>query len=536
MSVRPLLTIAAALIFIRAIHATDQVVTDPGDNGGAGGANQLRAKLTACLSTGGGTITFTIGTATITLNGTPLPFTDQNVTIDGGGTVTISGANSSIIFGVNSATLTLKNLTVTKGLNTGSDGGAVRNANPGTLVIDNCHFLNNQTNPAFSGGAIWSTGPLTITNSEFGSNAAGNGGALFPRFSNAVVNITNCNFHDNKTLNTTNGWGGAMLIWDGAQVIVNNSQFMNNAAQSGSFSSSTINRGGAIYVFANSNLKLNNSLLAGNSACFGGALYVDPSGTLAVTGGELHDNSITVFDGTQGGGAIYNAGTLTVAVDVQLHDNHADGAGGAIENAPSGSMVILSRVVLRHNQAGGGGAIENRGNAIVQESTLADNIASLYGGAIDAADETDTTKSTTVFGCTLSGNSAGTDGGAIESEMKLTLTDTTISGNSGPEAIADYDRPITVTNVTIAQNTGMGLNLHGSPTVMLRNTLLASNAGGNCSGAITSSGFNLSDDNTCTSVLNQPGDQNGKPAQLGPLANNGGATQTHLPQPGSPAV
>ena len=31
-----------------------------------------------------------------------------------------------------------------------------------------------------------------------------------------------------------------------------------------------------------------------------------------MTGNDLHDNSIGVFDGTQGGGAIYNAGILLV--------------------------------------------------------------------------------------------------------------------------------------------------------------------------------------------------------------------------------
>lgn len=39
--------------------------------------------------------------------------------------------------------------------------------------------------------------------------------------------IDGCNFHDNTTLNTTNGWGGAMLLWDGAPVQVTNSTFAN---------------------------------------------------------------------------------------------------------------------------------------------------------------------------------------------------------------------------------------------------------------------------------------------------------------------
>ncbi|PYK68603.1 MAG: hypothetical protein DME45_06610, partial [Verrucomicrobia bacterium] len=525
-----LLAIAILLFSLYPVSAANQVVTDPGDNGGG---NQLRAKINAAQSSGGGTITFSIGTVTIVLANGVLPTITTNVTVDGGGKVTISGANTSSILAVNSgATLTLNNLTITKALNAGSNGGAIQNF--GTLNINNCMFTENQTSAAFSGGAILSLGPLNITNSEFASNRAGNGGALYPRFAPAVTTITGCNFHDNSTTNTTNGWGGVMLIWDGAQVTVQNSQFTNNTANSGSFSSSTIDRGGAVYVTFNSSLTVGNSQFAGNSAFFGGALYVDPGGSLTLTGSDLHDNSIGVFDGTQGGGAIYNAGNLLVDTD-QLHDNHADGAGGAIDNIGSGSLIVRN-TVLRRNQADGGGAIENDGNATVQTSTLADNIAMLYGGAIDAADRTDTTKALTVTASTLSGNNAALHGGAIESEMQLTLINVTINGNSGPEAIDHYDRPITLTNATIAQNTGTGLSLHGSAALLLRNTLLAFNAGGNCSGTITSNGFNLSDDTTCG--LTNTGDHQGPTFNplLGPLQNNGGLTQTQLPQAGSPAI
>src|SRR5205085_9913684 len=181
----------------------------------------------------------------------------------------------------------------------------------------------------------------------------------------------------------------------------------------------------------------------------------------------------------------------------------------------------------------------------VQTSTLTDNSASLYGGAIDSADHTDTSKSLTVTASTLSGNSAALNGGAIESEMKLTLTNVTISGNSGPEIIDHYDRAIALTNVTIVQSVpgqnasagdGKGLSLHGGPTLLLRNTLLASNAGGNCASSVTSNGFNLADDTTCG--LTTTGDRQGAAfnPQLGPLQNNGGPTQTQLPGPGSPAI
>src|SRR5438477_283757 len=238
--------------------AVDQVVTDPGDTGSPG---QLRAKLTQLQSTGGGILTFQIGTATILLQSPGvLPTITVPCTIDGGGTITISGANQFRIFNLNfssAGTVTLKNLTLTKAFVFG-DGGAIGNATAlGTLVTANSSFT------------------------------------------------------------------------------ADNSQFYNN------------------------------------SAFFGGALYAASGGSLTITNSDLHDNTVGIFDGTQGGGAIYNLGTLIIDA-VQLHDNHADGLGGAIDNAFTGSMQVRNSV-LRHNSASGGGAIGTSGNGSVSTPTLFDN-------------------------------------------------------------------------------------------------------------------------------------------------------------------
>jgi hypothetical protein len=70
--------------------------------------------------------------------------------------------------------------------------------------------------------------------------------------------------------------------------------------------------------------------------------------------------------------------------------------------------------------------------------------------------------------------------------------------------------------------------------------------GGNCfqlggsASHITSNGNNLSSDGTCAAYFTQTlpllADWNNVSANLGPLANNGGSTLTHLPLPGSKAI
>jgi len=66
------------------------------------------------------------------------------------------------------------------------------------------------------------------------------------------------------------------------------------------------------------------------------------------------------------------------------------------------------------------------------------------------------------------------------------------------------------------------------------NTILAGNSPGNCSGAITDAGHNLSSDGSCTFPAS--GSMNNTDPKIGPLGNSGGPTLTMPPLAGSPAI
>jgi hypothetical protein len=424
--------------------ADDQVVGDCGDSGGA---NQLRAKLVAAQSTGGGTITFACPSP-IVLDGTVLPTITGDLTIDGGNQITISAGNASRIFVANAgATLTLNNITLTKGFSD-ADGGAIRNA--GTLLINSSRLTDNQTTSPWSGGAIFSTGELNVTNSEFDHNKAGNGGALMLYHSGATATITGSSFHDNETTNATNGWGGAVLLFDGASAKVNASTFHFNLA---------FNTGGAIYVTSNSSLTMTGSTATINIG----------------SGGD--------------GGAIANYGTTSLT-DVTLSGHECSGNGGAIYN--NAGDLSLSRVTLDGNKG------DASGGGIYTESGVV-----------------------TLTNVTFSGNAtiAGDGGGIFVNGGTATLTNVTFSGNLSDEPGAGG----------IHKNAG---------TVTLKNTLLArGDHGQNCAPTFPSmigGSFGLSDDFSCGFGLGR----DVVPLHLGPLANNGGFTKTHLPSldPLSPAV
>jgi hypothetical protein len=118
----------------------------------------------------------------------------------------------------------------------------------------------------------------------------------------------------------------------------------------------------------------------------------------------------------------------------------------------------------------------------------------------------------------VSGNTATQEGGGVFAP-DVTSVYSTIAGNSAP----------------------LGANIAVSSTDTLTSfgSVVALPAGGgdNCSFQIgqstTSNGHNWDDDGSCGFGAG-PGDHSdGGDPQLGPLADNGGPTQTRLPQPGS---
>jgi hypothetical protein len=484
------------------VGASDQVVSDAGDSGAG---NQLRAKIVAAQTTGGGKITFSTGLATVVLTSTLPPITN-NVTIDGGGLVAISGNNAYTILTVNSgATLTLSNLTLTRAFASG-DGGAVRNS--GTLHVVSCKFSLNQVTGGYSGGAILTYGVLNVTNTEFASNSGANGGALYPRFSPAVTTIVGCSFHDNTANDPVNGWGGALLLWDGAPVSVYQSLFSNNVARQ---------HGGVAFVEGPSVLNLNKSQLVANTAAAGDGGGIYNQGTLTVAGCIFTSNQASnpaIYLG--GGGAIsHNSGSASIYRS-SFFGNWAQFNGGACVQQP-GSVLNMSDCTfglngykdvgdVNYNWTFYGGAFANLGGqATVSRLTALTNSARGGGGLY--------LKGTNYLqNMTLSANSANPGGGISIGGGFTSLTNVTIYGNSAPLY-------------------GGGIHVDAG-VCLLKNTLLAGNSGGNVF-PILGGSFCLSDD---SSTAFGSGRDNVPTILLGPLANNGGTTLTFLPQPGSAAI
>jgi uncharacterized delta-60 repeat protein len=265
-------------------------------------------------------------------------------------------------------------------------------------------------------------------------------------------------------------------------------------------------------------------------------------------------SNLTVSSGmtTSNGGGIYNQGTLTV--NNGTFTNNTANNGGGIYN--QGTLTVNNSTFTNNsaNQGTGpyGGGIYNNGTLTASTCTFAGNFASADGGGILSNWNT----TLNVINSTFSTNSAVYAGGGICSFGTATVINTTITSNSagtgnGPGGVASGSGGIycygtmIVTNSTIANNTGAGICngvSYSFAALTLNNTIVAGNSLV-VYGQQPTSSFNLIGDDSGVADVAAFNSSNliGTAAHpinpmLGPLANNGGPTQTMAPLPGSPAV
>jgi len=179
---------------------------------------------------------------------------------------------------------------------------------------------------------------------------------------------------------------------------------------------------------------------------------------------------------------------------------------------------------------GGGAALF--GATTVGDSTVDGNIGGGIGGGLYLFGPTSDVTSSTVSG----NRTVGAGGGAAFVGV-ATVTNVTFSGNAadGFGGGGYVEGTVTMRNVTLADNTApMGSALRWETgSLTLASSIVTGAAGNHCFG-VTSGDFNLDSDGTCG--LGGANDRSHVDPQLGPLADNGGPTLTHLPAATSPAI
>ena len=259
--------------------------------------------------------------------------------------------------------------------------------------------------------------------------------------------------------------------------------------------------------------------------------------------------------------ATYNE-NLTIGISMKIVGSGAnttiiDGGGVArvVTISSNTAHVTLSGITITHGRSlRDGGGIINNGLLTLLRTAVTSNRAQVScppgqhcgqrgGGIFNAAG------ATLIIGfSTISGKSAsiincsvfhcGAAGGGIYNGGTLTLYNSTVSGNTagpGAQGSGIYSGGTAVIrSSTLANNgTAIGAGIYG--TANLENTIVVNGISStNCGGAVTSSGYNLSNDGNCN--FTNAGDLNNTDPLLGPLQYNGGPTQTMALPVGSPAV
>ena len=398
------------------------------------------------------------------------------------------------------------------------DGGSV-------LTVSGATLQGNRANT--SGGAIdLYGGSTTVSNTTFSGNTAGSGRGSAIAIAAGSLSVSGSAFSGNAGGAAIGDYSLPSGFAQRVTIFVANSAFSGNtdAALRTETTTGVFDSNGALFTIV-PDVSVTNAAFSQNTD---GAIE-NSGAAMTVSGSSFSDNSGLCASGGNPGGAITNAGTLTVA-DTSFTGNHTCGAGGAIAN--SASLTISGASFTSNRASSGGGAIANSGGTgtlRVFTSTFSGNSAA-DGGAID------TTATAAVSGATFSDNQASSDGGAIDNGGTLTLANATFSNNTAILHGGGIDNGATLSaaNVTLSGNgagTGGG-NLYGGGA--LANTLLAAPIqGGNCAGGTVTGSPNLEyPDTTCGSTT--AGWLNGNP-ELGPLAANGGPTQTMALGSGSAA-
>ena len=255
-----------------------------------------------------------------------------------------------------------------------------------------------------------------------------------------------------------------------------------------------------------------------------------------ITAGNASGSSTSPY---YSGGGMYNSAGSPTLTNVIFSGNSASGSGGGMYTTGNSNPTLTNVTFNDNTTVYYGGGMDNyaSGHSTLINVTFSGNSAGVSGGGMH-----NYSCHLTLTNITFSDNYASENGGGILNiDSSITLTNITFSGNlatlkgGGMYHFASYGSNPTLTNVTLSGNsasTGAGIYNDGSRNPIITNAIIW----GNIPDQIM--------DNSLTTIINNSVIQGGYPGTgniaedplLGPLADNGGFTQTRAIGAGSPAI
>ena len=299
--------------------------------------------------------------------------------------------------------------------------------------------------------------------------------------------------------------------------------------------------GGGGGILNNGDLTLTDSAVNGSTAVNGqGGGIFNYLGTLTVENSVVKENSSMGVWPQYGGGIANWGGSLTVIRSLVSRNrakrdvgSNVRGGGiasyGAGEETPPPNTTIIDSVIELNVSDGGGGIYQASGELSITNTTVRDNSGRSNGGVfIEWAPAT-------LRGVTVSGN---TGGGVRMNGDIVRIENSTVSGNTASRGGGIYATLAIIVNSTITANTADTSEGGIYGTAVVVNSVVLGNSAPrqpDCN-KLTSKGYNLLTDAVDCVFTPTGSDILGADPQLGPLADNGGPTLTHVLLPGSPAI
>ncbi|MDB4265414.1 right-handed parallel beta-helix repeat-containing protein [bacterium] len=300
---------------------------------------------------------------------------------------------------------------------------------------------------------------------------------------------------------------------------------------------------------AGANLSNRESLTLEHCQILNGTALLAELGFGGLPTSALGENGETEFpDPRNGGGGIFSSGGSLTMISCLVSGNRSAAAGGGIRLAATsatlqscqilensilqgekgggiftlgGSLTILDSTISRNQNPGssadGGGISATGTDVIIEDSTLSENSSGRFGGAVGISKGNRETTANFIR-CTLSGNSAGEEGGGCNIRFQtVNFIHCTIIENSAEEGAG------------IFCNAGGG-SINSEP-VTLTASIVRENSGGDLGFQSVNLFFSGGDNLVGTGATERfsPAEINTFPLFLGPLSDNGGPTETHLP-------
>ncbi len=218
------------------------------------------------------------------------------------------------------------------------------------------------------------------------------------------------------------------------------------------------------------------------------------------------------------------------------------------------STIVLDRFIIRNCHSPSGAGVSNNGGTLtISNSSIQHNTSDSDGAGISNMQGILILINTSIHNNSAASISSGAAGGGIYNWGSIVLNNVTISNNYaslyGGGIYSAQDARVVLNNVTITNNStslyGGGIFHSTAESMQMRNSILAGNTsadrGPDCYGYVRSFGYNLIGNNTDCAFFATMGDNVGTQEipinpLLTPLQNTGGLTLNHALLPGSPAI